>query len=62
MRAQGIGAWETLDAGPQVKILCLAGEVQRILDRLRGLPGLAAAARVLVAHPGEGPVVREIPE
>ena len=25
LRRQGLGAWETIDAGPQVKVLCLAG-------------------------------------
>lgn len=31
MRRQGIGARETIDAGPQVKILCLTADVPAIL-------------------------------
>jgi len=30
LRAQGIGAWETIDAGPQVKILCLAPDAPKV--------------------------------
>jgi diphosphomevalonate decarboxylase len=35
LRARGIGAWETMDAGPQVKILCSASDVSSIILRLR---------------------------
>jgi diphosphomevalonate decarboxylase len=62
LRGQGIGAWETLDAGPQVKILCLAPEAQTVLARLRDLPGLGPDPRLLVAQPGEGPLCRETAE
>lgn len=34
MRSEGIGAWETMDAGPQVKIACLASEEPVIRKRL----------------------------
>ena len=56
LRAEGIGAWETLDAGPQVKILCLAPDVAAIAERLRRLPELGPSVRLLEARPGEGPV------
>ena len=35
LRKRGVGAWVTMDAGPQVKVLCLskdADDVQRILQ------------------------------
>ena len=52
LRAQGIGVWETLDAGPQVKLLCLASEVEVILQHLKdALPELAT----LVTQVGGGP-------
>jgi diphosphomevalonate decarboxylase len=34
LRARGIGAWETMDAGPQVKILCVAGDLETIKSAL----------------------------
>jgi len=37
LRAEGIGAWETMDAGPQVKVLCLAHELPRVRQRLEAL-------------------------
>ena len=53
LRARGIGAWETLDAGPQVKVLCLASDVEAIGERLGALdPQL----RLIAAPVGEGPV------
>jgi diphosphomevalonate decarboxylase len=39
LRREGIGAWETMDAGPQVKILCAAAEVEAILRRIRQMDG-----------------------
>jgi diphosphomevalonate decarboxylase len=53
LREQGVGAWETLDAGPQVKVLCLDSEVESIRERLSRLdPEL----RIIVASVGRGPV------
>jgi diphosphomevalonate decarboxylase len=52
LRLEGTAAWETLDAGPQVKVLCLASDAEAIAARLRGLlPGL----KTLIAWPGQGP-------
>ncbi len=34
LRARGIGAWETMDAGPQVKILCMASDMDAIRSAL----------------------------
>jgi diphosphomevalonate decarboxylase len=53
LRDEGVGAWETLDAGPQVKVLCLDSQVGTISERLQVLdPGL----KLIVASVGEGPV------
>jgi diphosphomevalonate decarboxylase len=52
LRARGIGAWETMDAGPQVKVLCLAPDLAAVEAGLRGaVPGL----ELIVARPGAGP-------
>ena len=44
LRAAGVGAWTTMDAGPQVKVLCLAADAQRVADTLAPL---ARAVHVL---------------
>ncbi len=52
MRREGIGAWETIDAGPQVKILCLQGDAEAIRRRvLQRVP----QAQILAAYPGPAP-------
>jgi diphosphomevalonate decarboxylase len=51
LRRQGIGAWETMDAGPQVKVLCLEADLPRIQPRLRAA---AAGLDLLIARPGPG--------
>jgi len=51
LRAQGLNAWETMDAGPQVKVFCPASEASVIVAELERLvPGL----RYLTAGPGPG--------
>jgi diphosphomevalonate decarboxylase len=51
LRKQGIGAWETMDAGPQVKVLCLADDVARIRESIQErLPHI----RILESSPGSG--------
>jgi diphosphomevalonate decarboxylase len=52
LREEGLHAWETLDAGPQVKILCLEPEVEKISRRLTGLD---PSVKLMVAFPGQGP-------
>jgi diphosphomevalonate decarboxylase len=49
LRAEGISAWATIDAGPHVKVVCLASESARVAERLA-----SAAVRTIVAHVGEG--------
>lgn len=35
MRSEGINVWETMDAGPQVKMICLEDDQETILERLK---------------------------
>jgi diphosphomevalonate decarboxylase len=34
MRSEGLSVWETMDAGPQVKLFCLDKDLQLITNRL----------------------------
>ena len=54
LRAAGVGAWETMDAGPQVKIACLAKDVERISAALLAEANLAPHDLIETA-PGPGP-------
>lgn len=54
LREAGIDAWETMDAGPQVKIACLAADVEQIRAALRAEAGLAPGDLIETA-PGPGP-------
>jgi diphosphomevalonate decarboxylase len=56
LRAAGVDAWETMDAGPQVKIACLAGDVDRIRAALLADTGLDPADLIETA-PGPGPCI-----
>ena len=56
LRAAGIGAWETMDAGPQVKIACLAADVERIRTALLANADLAPHDLIETA-PGPGPCI-----
>lgn len=47
LRRQGVGAWFTMDAGPNVKVLCAAADATRIAEELRGV-----VAEVVALHPG----------
>ncbi len=51
LRAGGVGAWETIDAGPQVKILCLEKDVPAVVRRVGSLGG---GIQTLVCIPGPG--------
>lgn len=35
LRASGTGAWVTMDAGPQVKVLCMRADAEAVADALR---------------------------
>lgn len=51
LRAAGVGAWATIDAGPHVKVLCAPGDAARVADTLRAIPGVTA---ILTSGPGDG--------
>jgi diphosphomevalonate decarboxylase len=52
LREEGIGAWETIDAGPQVKVLCLEADLPAIRRRLEAIdPSL----ELLTCYPGPAP-------
>ncbi|MEQ1503060.1 MAG: diphosphomevalonate decarboxylase [Myxococcota bacterium] len=55
LRRSGVGAWTTMDAGPQVKVLCLPGDVDAVTRAIDGL-----AVRTFVHGPG-GPA-RIVPD
>ncbi len=59
LRAGGVPAYFTLDAGPNPVVVCLANAVTRITMRLGSLPGVV---RTVVAGPGSGvlPVERHL--
>jgi len=49
LRRQGVAAWATMDAGPQVKVLCAADDASIVADALR-----PHAQQVHVLQPGPG--------
>lgn len=49
LRREGVGAWATMDAGPQVKVLCLAQDAERVVAALK-----PHAQKIHVLHPGPG--------
>ena len=51
LRDQGVSAWETMDAGPQVKVLCLNEDAKRVAETLaaaspNSLPPIVSAIGV----------------
>lgn len=55
LRENGYSAWETMDAGPQVKIVCLERNVSHILETLKKRsPGTT----FMISQPGNGPLIR----
>lgn len=51
MRTEGLGAYFTIDAGPQVKVICQDRESDVIADRLRKLAGVTS---IVKSNPGPG--------
>jgi diphosphomevalonate decarboxylase len=51
LRANGLGAWATIDAGPHVKVLVHEADAARATEALASVPGVL---RVLCTRPGEG--------
>ncbi|HVR63201.1 MAG TPA: diphosphomevalonate decarboxylase [Polyangia bacterium] len=56
LRAGGVAAYVTIDAGPHVKALCAAADAERVAAALGATPGVL---RTLVASPGAGARVIE---
>jgi diphosphomevalonate decarboxylase len=51
LRARGIGAWETIDAGPQVKVLCLEPDAREVIAAIESA---APEASTILCRPGQG--------
>ena len=51
LRADGVPAFVTIDAGPQVKVLCRPDDAPQIAGALGVVPGVE---RVLTCAPGSG--------
>lgn len=54
LRRAGLRAWATMDAGPNVKVLCDAADAERVAEEMRAIPG----CRVVVARSGPGVALR----
>ena len=50
MRAGGLGVWPTMDAGPNVKVLCSGSDLERVVAELSAV----GQRRVVAARPGPG--------
>ena len=56
LRREGVAAWETMDAGPQVKVFTLESDLDAVLRRLEGcVPSMG----LRVCRPGAAPEVLE---
>jgi len=51
LRAEGVPAFFTIDAGPQVKVLCAPADAARVAAALEAVPGVE---RILTCAPGRG--------
>ncbi len=56
LREEGVEAYFSIDAGPQVKVLCENAAADRVAGELQHVKGVL---RVLRSRPGGAPVVRE---
>ncbi|MFH0987612.1 MAG: diphosphomevalonate decarboxylase [Patescibacteria group bacterium] len=54
LREEGVEAYFTIDAGSQVKIICLESDVRKIKERVSGLKG---TKEVIITGPGKGSFV-----
>ncbi len=52
LRGDGVGAWSTMDAGPNVHVICEPGDEEAVASTLTGLPGVISVLRDRV---GPGP-------
>jgi len=51
LRAEGVPAFFTIDAGPQVKVLCAPADAPRVAAALEAVPGVE---RIVTCRPGRG--------
>ena len=51
LRKSGVGAWYTMDAGPHVKVLCLAKDADAVAKKLVEIVGPES---VDITRPGAG--------
>jgi diphosphomevalonate decarboxylase len=51
LRNTGTGAWETIDAGPQVKILCEERDTEKVIRKVKEN---APEVETLTCFPGHG--------
>ncbi|MGC4117709.1 MAG: diphosphomevalonate decarboxylase [Myxococcales bacterium] len=51
LRASGLAAWFTLDAGPNPVVLCLERDASKVVEKLSPIPGVM---RTVIAGPGPG--------
>ena len=51
LRARGVGAWATIDAGPHVKVLCVPGDAATVAASLEAVAGVTGT---IVCRPGPG--------
>jgi diphosphomevalonate decarboxylase len=56
LRARGVEAYATMDAGPHVKVLVRPSDADRVKAFMTDVPGVL---RVLTTRPGEGARVVE---
>lgn len=54
LRAAGLPCWATMDAGPNVKVLCAAGDLDRVAAALAKGPDDDLDRLVITARPGPG--------
>jgi len=59
MRKEGIGVWETMDAGPQVKLICLADAAGAVRSRLKAL---LPSCDIIECAAGAAPTCRVVEE
>jgi diphosphomevalonate decarboxylase len=50
-RERGLECYFTIDAGPQVKIICLEKDIKKIKRKLKNIKGIK---KIIVCKPGEG--------
>jgi diphosphomevalonate decarboxylase len=51
LRKQGLAAFFTVDAGPQVKVLCTPQDVQRVCEAVQSIPGVLRTIPVSLGGP-----------